>query len=777
MELLDQNFGSAKKINFKKEVFRFMKYWPWIVLSMVICYAVAYFYLKYTQPQYLSKTTLLFQETKNDKGALSDLKNLGMGISDDGELQGEAAIIISKPIITKVVKNLNLDVQFLAIGKIREVELYNLSPYFGKILEAGKSFGGATYYIEPVNDNSFRLTEGPLVGSNNVFHYGEMITLPWGKVSITRNPNGYKPYRNFIIFKSSSSAEKQLESSLNVQLPNGLLMDISMVGAVPKKSEDILNELSKQYNLDGISDKNAEAENTAKFIDERLDLISKDLGNIELDKENFKKANKLTDLDVQAEIAVNRLTGNVETIYNQSARLQILNEMYDVAVSGKEQLFPTGLGMPESLEALLKQYNDIVLLKKRTLNQATAANPSIKAFEKQLAEIKALIRDNIQQSRAELQKNIGQTNQEIGEDKGSILKYPTQERIFRNIERQRNLKESLYLYLLQKREENAITLAVTTPKTKLVNPAYTIGVVKPNYSQVKIGALALGLVLPLLIIFIKNILDTKVRSKDDIESIVSNIPIISEVPHSDSTIPLIEKNDFTVFAESFRILTSNLKFILRAKSIQKGGVILVTSSVKGEGKTTISTNTAVSLAGGGKVLLIGADIRNPQLHRYMTERRKGLTDYLISDNEPIDDYIIKSGLSDNLDVIFSGAKAPNPNDLLDMKKFDLMIDELKKDYDYIVLDSAPVMLVSDSLHLVDVSDLVVYTVKSEFTEKEMIMFASNFKNENAVNNMVFVLNNVQPEYSRYGYKYGYGYYSYQQPKNKLMKLFSRKKNQ
>ena len=771
MELLDSGNTHQKKINFKKEVLKFLKYWPWIVLSVIVFYTAAYLYLKYTQPQYLSKTTLLFQETKNDKGALSDLKNLGMGISDDEELQGEAAIIVSKPIIAKVVKNLNLDVNFLAKGKIREIELYDLSPYFGKILEADKTFGGASYYIEPVNDISFRLTEGPLKGNNDVFRYGEPVALPWGRVLITRNPNGYMPYKNLLIFNSASVAEKQLESSLDVKLPNGLLMDISMVGEVPKKSEDILNELSKQYNLDGINDKNAEAENTARFIDERLELISKDLGVIELDKENFKKANKLTDLDVQAGIAVERLSGNVETIYNESAKLQILNAIYDMAASGKEQLFPTGLGMPETTEALLKQYNDIVLLKKRTLNQATGANPSIKAFEKELTELKSLIRDNIQQSRAQLQKNIGKTNQEIGEDKGSILKYPTQERVFRNIERQRNLKESLYLYLLQKREENAITLAVTTPKTKLVNPAYTIGVVKPNYGQIRIGALALGLILPLLIIFIKNVLDTKIRSKEDVESIAGNIPIISEVPHSDAEVPLIEKNDFTVFAESFRILTSNIKFILRSRSVQKGGVILVTSSVKGEGKTTISTNTAVSLSGGGKVLLVGADIRNPQLQRYMKDRKSGLTDYLVSDAKPVEEFIHPSGLSDSLDVMFSGAKAPNPNDLLDMEKFDDMIAELRTKYDYIVLDSAPVMLVSDSLHLVDVADMVIYTVKSEFTQNDMLNFETGFKNDNNINNMVFVLNNVRPQYSRYGYKYGYGYYTDTNEKNFLTKWF------
>ncbi|SHK34796.1 GumC family protein [Epilithonimonas mollis] len=759
MELLDPQTGNHKKINFKKELFRFLKHWPWIIASVVIFYLAAYFYLKYTQPQYLSKTMLLFQETKTDKGALSDLKNLGMGVSGDNELQGEAAIIVSKPVIEKVVANLNLAVSFYAKGKIREIELYNLSPYLAKIHHNKKDFIGASYYIEPVGKDNFKLSEGPLLGNKEVFRYGELIILPWGSVSFTKNDKGFPPYRNLVVFKNTKVVANSLESSLNVKLPNGLLMEISINGEVPKKSEDILDELAYQYNLDGVADKNAEAKNTAEFIDGRLDLISGDLGKIELDKENFKKANKITDLDVQAGIAVNRLSGNVENIFAESSKLEILNAVFSMASSGKEQLFPTGLGMPEATEALLRQYNEMLLLKKRTLKQATAVNPAIRALDKDLAELMNLIRSSAQESRFQLQKNIGQTNMEIGEDRASILKYPTQERIFRNIERQRNLKESLYLYLLQKREENAITMAVTTPKAKVVNPAYTVGIVKPNYTQVRILALLIGLILPLLIIFIKNILDTKVRSREDVESLGSNIPVIAEIPQADEIKPLVSGNDFTIFAESFRMLTSNLKFLLRSKEIYKGGVILITSSVKGEGKTTVSTNTAVTLAGSGKVLLIGADIRNPQLQRFIPERKKGLTDYLISEDSSAESYIVNSGLVENLHVMFSGTKAPNPNDLLDMKKFDAMIAMLKQNYDYIILDSAPLMLVSDSLHLVDIADIVVYTLKSELTEKEMLNFAIRFKQDNEVSNMVFVLNNVKPEYSKYGYKYGYGYYS------------------
>ncbi|MBV6879093.1 polysaccharide biosynthesis tyrosine autokinase [Epilithonimonas ginsengisoli] len=774
MELLDQDFSPNKKINFKKEIIRFLKYWPWIILSMVVFYLAAYFYLKYTQPQYQSKTTLLFQEASGGKGALGDLKSLGMGVSDGDELQGEAAIIISKPILQRVGKNLNLDVSFFVKGKIREVELYDKSPFKGQIIKEKDGFSGASYYIEPVDQNTYKLSEGRLLAGDR-FQYGRPANLPFGTVIIDKVPK-ISPYKLKVIFGSMKNVVRRLESGVKAQVQTGLLMDLSLVGPIPQKSEDILNELARQYNIDGVNDKNIEAQNSAEFIDSRLGLISHDLEKIEGDKENFKKANKITDLDVQAGIAVNRLTGNVENIFNQSAQLEVLNAVSTLADSGKEQLFPTGLGLPGATETLLSQYNELLLTKKRTLKQATTANPAIKAFDKELAELGVAIRKNIQESRAQIQKRLGQTNYEMGEDKASIYKYPTQERTFRNIERQRNLKESLYLYLLQKREENAITLAVTAPKTKVVNPAYTTGVVTPNYSQIKTASLIVGFFFPLAIIFFIRILDVKVRTKDDIQNLVPNIPVISEIPFEESGKTLIEKNDFSIFAESFRILTSNIKFILRAKEIDKGGVILVTSSVKGEGKTTISMNTALSLSGSGKVLLIGADIRNPQLHRFISKKTKGLTDYLVSSHETVHDFITNSGLDKNLDVLFSGAKAPNPNDLLDMRKFDDMILLLKKDYDYIIMDSAPVMLVSDSMHLVDIADLVIYTVKSEFSDNEMLSFAQSFRKDNQIQNMVFVLNNVKPEYSKYGYKYGYGYYSYNKPKSKLRSLFTKKKS-
>lgn len=758
MELLENATPTlrTKPLHLKKEIGRYLKRWPWFILSMVLFYSAAKIYLRYAQPQYYTKTSLKLQESKGKSTALSDLKNLGMGVSGDNELQGETTVIISKPILNKVVQNLNLNVSFFSQGTIKEVELYQDSPLRGKILTLNKpdAFGSASFVITPVGKNSYRLA------GSEVYRFGSPVKLSFGTVQLDAKPGVLLSGPLKVVFRNPTAVVNGLEGGINVSLPEnkGLFMELSLVGPVPKKSEDILNEVSKQYIIDGINDKNEEAENTQKFINDRLVIISEDLSGIEGEKESFKRTNQITNLEAQANLALQNSTEQTKAILTQSMQLDLVNSVY-AATSG-DQLLPTAMGLPAGADQNIEAYNNLLLTRNKALKMASGENPAVIEMNRQITNLKNLIRKNLSESRETLQLQVGQAKAQLNLAKGEISRYPTQEKIFRSIDRQQTLKEQLYLYLLQKREENAITLAVTAPKAKVVNPAFTTGIVKPNYRQIIYGSLAAGFLLPLLLLIGLNVLDTKVHSKEHILSHVPEASVIAEIPINDSDNPMFHPNDFSVFAESFRILGSNLKFLLKAKSEGPGGTILITSSVKGEGKTTISMNTALTLAGQSKVIIIGADIRNPQLHRFIAGDNVGLTDYLISNDTVPDLFIIKSGINDNLDALFSGQIAPNPNDLLDMPKFDDMIAYLKTKYDYIVLDSAPVMLVSDTLNLVENSDVVLYAVKSDFTEKEMIDFAAGFKKENMIKNMAFVLNSVKPENTRYGKKYGYGYYSY-----------------
>lgn len=759
MELLENSVSETRtpSINIKKIIGKYLKKWPWFLLSMAIFYTAAKIYLRYAEPQFYTKTSLKLQESKGKSTALSDLKNLGMGVSGDAELQGETTIILSKPILASVAQKLNLNVSFFGVGTIKEVELYKDSPLSGKIITITNpdKFYGATYIINPVGKNSFVLDD-----DKTQYQFGAPMKFPFGvaQLDLKFNNNLGAPIK--VVFRSMQNIVRQLEGSINVSLPEnkGLLMDVSMIGPLPGKSEDILNELGKQYIIDGVNDKNQEAKNTQDFINDRLEIISVDLSGIEGEKERFKRSNQITNLEAQASISLGNAEENTKIILKQSMQLDLINSV--LASSATEQLLPTGMGLPAGAETTIAEYNNLLLTRNRVLKQATGENPAVIEMNKQIPILRNLIRKNLIEARETIQLQIGQANAQLNLAKGSISKYPTQEKIFRSIDRQQTLKEQLYLYLLQKREENAITLAVTAPKAKVINPAFTTGIVKPDYRQVIYGSVAVGFLLPLLLFIGLQTLDTRVHTKEDILSNLQNGAVIAEIPLNKEENNTVRPNDFSVFAESFRILSSNLKYYLKAKEITNGAVILVTSSVKGEGKTTISMNAALTLAGKNKVIIVGADIRNPQLHRFIQGENIGLTEYLIADEDDPTSYIIPSRLNDNLDVLFSGQIAPNPNDLLDMQKFDGLIDYLKTQYDYVILDTAPVMLVSDTLHLIENSDMVLYIVKSNFTEKDMIGFAGGFQKDNRIKNMAFVLNNVKPEDTRYGKKYGYGYYSY-----------------
>lgn len=770
MELLEASSAKSKPVDLKKEILRYLRKWPWFVISMLLCYAAAKIYLRYTQPQYLSKTSLMLSENNSKNNvALSDLQNLGVGVSDDRELQGETVMITSKPILAQVSQKLGLDISYYSKGSIKEIELYGNTPVKAELIQLyhPESFSGAAVVLEGVSDAAFRITEG--AGAGRQYRYGHPIDLGFGRVKISKSGSGIKsPLK--IVFRSEKSVVAGLESAVSVALPpnKGLLMELSMTGTVPQKSEDILNEIAHQYNIDGVKDKNLEAQNTQDFINGRLVIISQDLSGIESEKENFKRSNQITDLDAMANMALGNINSNTKSYLDMATQLELVKAISDMAA--KEQMLPTNMGLNGTTEAAIGKYNELLLTRNRVLKQASNINPAVIQLNRDLAEAHSMVRKNLSESTQALQMQLSQLRGQLDQDKGIVNRYPTQEKIFRNIDRQQQLKEQLYLYLLQKREENAINLAVTAPKAKVVDPAYTVGKVKPNVQQITMGALGAGFLLPLAVFFAIFTLDNRIRTRHQLMAAAPDIPVLGTIPVATEQPAVVGAADFSVFAESFRILASNLRYLLKARNPSGKGTILVTSSVKGEGKTTVAINLALTLCGKSKVMLLGADIRNPQLHRFMEHRNVGITDFLVSDEDTPEKYIHHSHLHEHLDVMFSGAMAPNPSDLLDMPKFEGMVKGLKERYDYVVIDSAPVMLVSDTLHLIDLADVVLYVVKAGYTEKSMLAFAEELQQTSDIDNMALLLNAAQPENTRYGSKYGYGYYQTEDKKG-LKKLF------
>jgi capsular exopolysaccharide synthesis family protein len=761
-----KHFIQNDKSELKLEILKYLRKWPLFLFSTIIALILAWLYLRYTPPVYVTKSSLYVKIRGAKSGELMGVKDFQTMALPSGlmanSVDNELSLLTSHPLLWNVVKKVGLDVKVISKGRVKDVDLYEKSPVFGSILSLNNSreFKSKSYEINPFNKNGFKLTDEKNLIKGN---FGVPVKTSWGVFVLNRNPkiNFNEPL--VISFINPKKIVMQLEASIDLSIPEkkSNIIELSRKETNPIRSERILNELMDQYNTDAIKDKNEEAYATANFIDERLKLITRELGGIENQKESFKEANKIADLQAQAQLNLQNASESTKKIMEYATQLEMVNSVLKmVNSSGNDQLLPSNLGMPSALDGMISDYNQLVLSRNRTLRQATNSNPAVVQFNKEITSLRELIKDNLKKSQANIQMSMGQTQEQMNLSKDALGKFPMQEKMFRSIERQQNLKEALFIYLLQKREETAIALSANTAKAKIVNPAFTIdSPVSPKKSNAYALALALGMLIPIGILYIVFALDTKIHNRRDIKKALSEIPFVGEIPNAgDAEDAVVRKNDLTAFAESFRIMLTNAKFIIKPiKGIAP--VIMVSSSVKGEGKTTVSTNTALTLAQNRKVLLLGADLRNPQLKRFITHGKKGLSDYLVNENENnIEQYIETFKGNPNLDVLSSGTVPPNPTYLLSSDKMVNVFTELKSKYDYIIVDTAPLLLVSDSFHLIQYADLLLYVMRAEYTDRDILEFTEEVERDNAQGKLVIVLNDVKNRHiSYYDNKYGYGY--------------------
>jgi capsular exopolysaccharide synthesis family protein len=771
--------AKEEKLNLRKTVSQYLYKWPWFIASILVFVTGAYIYLRYSVPQFQTKTTLKFDKKTNDlSSALADLDNLGIGLGNADELKSEAAVVNSRPILMQVVKNLNLNVEYFNAGEIKDSQLFLKVPITAKVLNfKDEKFKSSQYTLTKVKEDEFTLQDEKKKNYKGKFN--TPLQLDFGTVVLQKNPavafkSDKSEYK--IIFSNPIEKVKKLEKTIQVNLPDekAMLMDISLIGSLPEKSEAILNEVTRQYNIDGQRDKNLQAQNTQEFIDKRLEVITRDLSGVENQKEDFQNRNRIVDLQAQAELALQNTSENTKALLQQQAQLDLLNSLTAEASKGTNQLMPSNLGLNPSLEQSISQYNLLLITRNKTLKQATNENPAVVEMNREITALKDIIRDNIREQKETVQSGIAQLQNQINSSNNIIQKVPGQSKVYRGIERQQNLKEQLFLFLLQKREENAINLSVDVPKAKIVNPAFTVDTpVSPKKDIILPGAFFLGILIPFAIFYLLFMLDDKIYSRDDIKE-RSGLGILVDIPSlKDSENHLVQKNDFSELAEAFRVLVSNLKFVLPVKDSAK--VIMVTSSVKGEGKTLVSVNLALTLANkNGRALLIGSDIRNPQIQRYDSEptKRKGLTEYLYDDSVNVEELIHTSATNPSCDIIYAGTIPPNPQELLSNGRYQKLIDQMSSQYAYIIIDSAPLMLVSDTLSIADTADATLYVVRSGVSRNILIDFANDLVRESKLTNVSFIINDVSKRAGGYGYNYSYGYgYSNKDNKSWWKKIF------
>ncbi|PTX44472.1 capsular exopolysaccharide synthesis family protein [Christiangramia gaetbulicola] len=776
------NRPQEEEIDLREELERYLKHWPWFVLGVLVCVVLAFTYLKVTTPTYHTLASIIIKDEKgkspsSEMAAFADLGLLGgMGAAS---IENEIGILRSKRMMTNVVKALNLNVTYFNEDAIKSPELYRNTPYFVQVLKMEEK---ALSQFSREAGNNFRFIKGTgnefqLINTETEEVYkgkiGQPMEIPFADIILVENTEyglGEDPDFPELVIKFSNieSVVSNYRSKLQINLTdkNSSLIELGLDDSVKEKAQDILDQLIFEYNQEAIEDKNLVARNTATFIDERLQIINEELDSVETGKEEFKEANQLTNIEAESEMFIENVSDYNKKEQEIGTQLELANTMisYLKSDSGSD-LLPANLGIQEqSVNASIEEYNNLVLERNRILSGSTEKNPVVKRLNSQIEQI----RGNVLASFERLRSNLQVSQQEL-EKQGSVINskisaVPAKERQYRGIERQQNIKESLYLFLLQKREENSLSLAVTAPKAKIVDRAYSsVGAVSPKPKIILLAAFILGLLIPFLAIYLKTLLSNKVKSREDLEKQAKQIPVVGEIPRVEKKASeMILKNDRSVLAESFRILHTNLQYLLvNTADKQRGNTIFVTSTVKGEGKTLVSFNLAVTLANTNKrVLLVGADLRNPQLQRFEVDAREhiGVSDYLAKGDLKLKDLIRESNTGNpNLQLLPSGTIPPNPSELWRRNKTGEMFEELETMYDYVIVDTAPSLLVTDTFLINKWADLTLYVVRAGYTEKKLLQFAVDSKNDGKFSDLSFVLNDVKWANFGYGNKYGYAY--------------------
>ena len=773
-----------EEINIRQILEQYLYYWKWFVLGVIVSLIFAFIYIKYTQKQYQVSAKILLNEKESATGELAGLMDQAMlgGGSTNSEVGDQIDVLRSKRLITKVVEKNNLNIQYFSVGRVTEIELtHDKSPIrFIFLNEENKSNDKLNdkYLITILSNTKFKL-ENKKTGKTNEYAFGQKISEKLGNFIISPNSAIKKHIdKEYLIsLRSIDQTVYSLQSKLGISPnsdKNSKIINFSLIGAVPEISKKIIDDLIITYNSDLVNDNHKLTEATSKFINSRLEIVTNDLRGVDKNLEQYKVSNNITDVTSEANIFLESAADNDKKLLESSTQLQLVDYMNSTLNSAKSDLLPSNIGLEDkSISSEIASYNELVLAKEDMLKSVTNEHPNVIKLQEQISDIKRNLKNSLRLYRNNTQTTLNSIQNKQNQIVSKIQKVPSQERGFRDISRQQQIVEALYLFLLQKREENEIKAAATPENIKVIDYAYDNKIpVSPKKNIILLGALMLGIIVPFVLIYIYKLLNNNVNSKEDVENAVG-APIAGQVPKSETSI--IEHNDNSSVAEAFRILRTNVNFLM--KNSKESQCIYVTSTTSGEGKTFVATNLAQILTMSGKsVLLIGADIRSPKVLDYLNiadqyRHRYGVTEYLISEDVKMEEIIIKKPDNYKFDVIYSGQIAPNPSELLMNGRFDDIVNYGKQHYDYVLVDTAPVSLVTDTLLIADDADLTMYVVRANYLDKRMLAIPRDLYKENRLKNMTMVVNDV--DFTK-GYGYGYGYGENHNNQSWFKNLFKKK---
>lgn len=790
-ELKEYSEKEESNFDIKAEFYKYLAHWKWLVFGCLFGLLIAYLYNRYTTPEYLTQASMMIMKDDQQRvaGALPSGGASLLAI-DNSSLENQIETLKSKRLVENVIDELNLNVSYFNEGKVIAVEAYKSSSIVIEFLSPDSIVHSSyrSFMVDPESATSYRLTD-EYSSYSEIHDFGEIVSLDGLEFTVLPR---YDEIQNLNTVNVKVQPLRQVANNFISRLeiePKGRAKDIlslSITGEVKQKSQDFLNALMRHFNLDGMADKRQVEENTSEFIQDRLQLITEELDTVEGNIAEFKRENEIMDVSSGAGRYMAQSSMAEGAIFDIETQLMVIRSVRESLTSSEPyRLVPAGV-QEGNVSGLLSSYNTLVLERNALLKTSTPRNPVVETITEQLDALRGNILDNIESTINALNIRKQELNQREQMAEGRFSTFPGLEKGIRSIERQQQIKEQLYLFLLQRREESAISFASTSPVAKVIDPAFTYGSpIDPKPWLILVGGFVIGLLIPLLIIIGKNFLDTKVHHKGDLLAATREIPFLGEIPKvAGDAEETIQINDRSPLAESFRILRTNLAYLVQSRNKEKGQIIFVTSTIKGEGKTFISYNLARTLASTNKkVLLLGADIRNPRLHKFTGAPvgAKGLSDFLYNHDIESSDVITptnEGGIP--VDLVLSGAIPPNPAELFMNERMEEFLKTEEKNYDYIIVDTAPTMIVTDTLLISPLADTTLYVTRAGYTEKKLLEFPKDLKQQGKLKGLAIVLNDV--DYSKfsygakYGYAYGYGYgYGADDEKKPFFKrIFSRK---
>lgn len=763
--------------------------WKWFVLSVILCLGCGAIYLRYKTPTFQAQAKMLIKDDESNnratgKSTLLTASNLGFMTNSAG-IDNEMEILTSLSIAQQAVRDLKLYTTYKAKGKIKDQLMYKTEPIFvdldpghlEKLIYPIKlviTRDGNEYKVKgQYTASAFEETEKTVYEIEKTLN-GLPARISTRVGTITLNANSQvAPMADGATIKVTIVAPKYMAMkyvkalSVSPTSKTTTIAQMVLTDEIPQRAVDYLRQLTVCYNRQANEDKNEIAVRTEEFINGRLEKINAELGSTEGSLEAYKKRNNMVELKMNAAQAVQNqdiFSQKLAEANTQVALLQSISQyMNDPA--NQYQTLPSNVGLTDqSATQLINKYNDIVLTRNRLLRSASESSPTVTPLTAQLDDLSASIRRAI----AQAQKNMATQRQSVAEQYskyvGQTSATPEQERILTQIGRQQDVKSGLYLMLLQKREENSISLAATADKGKLIDDPQYSGKVSPRGSIIMLLALVLGFLIPGGILYIINFLKFRIEGHDDVEKL-TKLPILADIAVAGEGTKtkgdiVVHENKNNQMEEVFRSLRTNLQFIMSKD--QK--VILFTSSLSGEGKTFTAANLAVSFALlDKKVVLVSLDIRKPRLDELfeIKDHHHGITNLLSMANptaEDVEKQILNSNVNDNLDILMAGPIPPNPTELIARPTLEMVINSLKEKYDYVLIDSAPVGLVTDTLQIGRVADATIILCRADYTPKDSFNYINDLARDNKLPHMTIAINGIDMSKKKYGYYYGYGRY-------------------